>query len=117
MTKREFLNAVINGTINNETAEFAAKELAQMEATLEKRKNTLTPKQEANLALCDVVYEKLNAETPTTATMLYEMGIEGITSIPKASSILRMLVKANRAVAEDVVVKGKSTIQKGYKRI
>ena len=49
MTKREFLNSIINGTLNDETAEFAAKELAQMDAGLEKRRNTLSPKQEENL--------------------------------------------------------------------
>ena len=117
MTKREFLDSIINKNMTDETVAFAEKELAQIDAGLEKRRNTLTPKQEANLALCDVVYEKLNTETPTTATMLYEMGIEGITSIPKASSILRMLLKMERVSVEDVVVTGKGRVQKGYKRI
>ena len=117
MTHREFLNTIISGTINDEIIAQATKELAQLDAGLEKKRNTLTPKQEANLALCDVVYEKLNTETPTTATMLYEMGIEGITSIPKASSILRMLLKMERVSVEDVVVTGKGRVQKGYKRV
>lgn len=112
MTKREFLNAVINGTINDETAEFATKELAQMDASLEKRKNTLTPKQEENLKLAEIVFEQLD-ETPKTASAVYELGIEGITSPNKASALLRMLVKAGRANETEVLVKGKGK-QKGY---
>lgn len=112
MTKREFLNAVINGTINDKTAEFATKELAQMDAQLEKRKNTLTPKQEANLELAEIVFEQLNDE-PKTASMVYELGIEGVTSANKASALLRMLVKTGRANVTDVDVKGKGK-QKGY---
>ena len=113
MTKREFLNAVINGTINDETAEFATKELAQMDATLEKRKNTLTPKQEENLRLAEIVVEYLGDENKT-ANDIYALGIEGVTSVNKASSLLRLLVKMGRATVEDVQVKGKG-VQKGYK--
>ena len=100
MTKREFLNSIINGTLNDETAEFAAKELAQMDAGLEKRRNTLSPKQEENLKLVETVVAQLGAE-PLTATAIYELGVEGVTSVQKASSLLRMAVKG----------KGK---QKGY---
>ena len=114
MTKREFLNAVINGTINDETAEFATKELAQMDATLEKRKNTLTPKQEENLALAELVAAELNGAELKTASDIYALGIDGVTSVNKASSLLRLLVKMERATAEDVHVKGKG-VQKGYK--
>ena len=117
MTKREFLDSIINKNMTDETVAFAKKELAQLDENLERKRNTLSPKQKANLALCDVVYEQLNTETPTTATMLYEMGIEGITSIPKASSILRMLLKAERVTVKDVVVTGKGRVQKGYKRV
>ena len=63
MTKREFLNSVINGTINDEAIEVARKELAQMDAALEKRKNTLTPKQVANLELAEQIFEQLT-ESP-----------------------------------------------------
>lgn len=112
MTKREFLNSIINGTLNDETAEFAAKELAQMDAGLEKRRNTLSPKQEENLKLVETVVAQLGAE-PLTATAVYELGIEGVTSVQKASSLLRMAVKNGLAAETEVVVKGKGK-QKGY---
>ena len=123
MTKREMLESIVDGTILNENkreeaAAIAAKELAQMDAALAKRKDKLTPQQEENLVIANAVYEKLSTESCMTATMVYEIGIEGITSIPKASSILRLLVKTGRASVEDVVVKGKTTtIQKGYRKI
>ena len=117
MTKREFLNAVANGTINEETAEFAAKELAQMDANLAKRKEKLTPKQEENLELAQLVWENLSADTAKTANDVFELGLEGIGTVQKASSLLRMLVKTGRAAVEDVVIPGKHNVQKAYKKI
>jgi len=113
MTKREFLNAVINGTMNDETKEFATKELAQIDAQLEKKRTTLTPKQEANLELAEQVFAHLS-DKAITANDVYALGIDGITSIPKASSLLRMLVANGRAVSADVKVGNK--LQKGYTR-
>jgi len=117
MTKREFLNNIINDTsMSAEMIEFASKELAQIDATLEKRKNTLTPKQEANLELAQLIAENLNDYEPKTADEIYALGIDGVTSVNKASSLLRMLVVNGRAEAQDVHVKGKG-VRKGYKLV
>ena len=116
MTKREFLNNIINSnSMTAEMVKFATKELAQIDATLEKRKNTLTPKQEENLQLAEIVVEQLGNENKT-ANDIYALGIEGVTSVNKASSLLRLLVKMGRATVEDIVVKGKG-VQKGYKLV
>ncbi len=112
MTKREFLNGVINGTMNDEMVEFATKELAQIDAGLEKRRNTLSPTQEANLKLVELVVEALTEE-PMTATQVYELGIEGVTSVQKASSLLRMAAKSDLVTVSEVAVKGKGK-QKAY---
>ena len=112
MTHREFLNSVISGTISDEAVEFATKALAQMDAGLEKRRNTMTPKQEANIELMNVVAAALGTE-PLTATQVYELGIEGVTSIQKASSLLRAAVKNELANVTEVLVKGKGK-QKAY---
>ena len=115
MTKREFLNNIINSnSMNSEMVEFATKELAQIDATLEKRKNTMTPKQIDNLALAENVAAALTSTEAKTATEIYALGIDGVTSIPKASALLRLLVKMDRATVEDVAVKGRG-VQKGYK--
>ena len=111
MTKREFLNSIINGTINDEAIEIARKELAQMDATLEKRKNTLTPKQEANLELAELVYAQLN-ETPKTASEVYALGIDGVTSANKVSALCKLL--GDRIKVTDVRVG--SRIVKGYSK-
>jgi len=112
MTKREFLDSIINKNMTDETVAFAEKELAQMDAALEKRRITLSPKQEENLKLVETVVANLGAE-PMTATAIYELGIEGVTSTQKASSLLRMAVKNGLAGEVEVAVKGKGK-QKGY---
>lgn len=115
MTKREFLNNIINSnSMNSEMVEFATKELAQIDATLEKRKNTMTPKQIENLALAENVAAVLTSTEAKTATEVYALGIDGVTSIPKASALLRLLVKMGRATVENITVKGRG-VQKGYK--
>lgn len=112
MTKREFLDAVINKNLSDETTAFATKELAQIDAGLEKRRNTLTPKQEENLKIVEVMVEQLGDE-PMTATMVYNLGIDGVTSIQKANSLLGMAAREGLANVVEVAVKGKGK-QKGY---
>ena len=112
MTHREFLNSVISGTINDEIIAHATEELTKMDVELEKRRNTVTPKQEANLGLMQTVAAALGTE-PLTATQVYELGIEGVTSIQKASSLLRAAVKNELATVTEVPVKGKGK-QKAY---
>ena len=110
MTKREFLNSVINGTINDEAIELARKELAQMDAALEKRKNTLTPKQVANLELAEKIFEQLT-ESPKTASEVYALGIEGVTSANKVSSLCKLLgdrIKVTEVRVGSRIVKGYS---------
>lgn len=110
MTKREFLNSVINGTINDEAIEVARKELAQMDAALEKRKNTLTPKQVANLELAEQIFEQLT-ESPKTASEVYALGIEGVTSANKVSSLCKLLgdrIKVTEMRVGSRIVKGYS---------
>ena len=112
MTKREFLDAIINKNLSDETTAFATKALAQIDAGLEKRRNTLSPKQEENLKTVEALVEQLSDE-PLTATMAYNLGIEGVTSVQKASSLMRMAVKNGLANEVEVAVKGKGK-QKGY---
>ena len=122
MTKREMLESIVDGTILDETkredaAAIAAKELAQIDANLAKRKDKLTPKQEENLELAQLVWENLSAETAKTANDVFELGLEGVATVQKASSLLRALVKTGRATVEDVLIPGKRSVQKAYKKI
>ena len=109
MTYREMLNAVVNGTINDEVIAKAQERIDALDAANEKRKNRPSKKALENAPIMDAIVEKLTAE-PQTAT---EIGKAIEISTQKASALLRKLVEEGKAVKEDVKVKGKGT-QKGY---
>lgn len=109
MTYREMLNAIVNGTINEEVMAKAQERIDRLDAENEKRKNRVSKKALENAPIMDAIAEKLT-DTPQTATEIAAV-IE--ISVQKASALLRKLVADGRAVKEDVKVKGKGT-QKGY---
>ena len=111
MTKREFLTNVANGTMTDELKAFAAEEIEKMDAALEKRKTAITPKKVANLELADILYEAMPNET-LTASAVYALGVEGITSVPKATAVLKVLAADGRVTVGETKVK--NTIQKTY---
>ncbi len=95
MTKREFLNSVINGTLNDETAAFAAHELEVMANAQAKRKDKPTKAQLENAELANALYEAMGAQT-YTATEIVGLGVEGIGSTPKATAVLKVLAADGR---------------------
>ena len=110
MTNREFLNAVINANIDDETTDYAKSALAKLDATNEKRRNTPSKTQEANAPLMDqIVTSILTAEPKTASDVAGELGV----SDQKASALLRAIVANGKAVAQDVKVAKKGT-QKAY---
>lgn len=111
MTKREFLTNVANGTMTDELKAFAAEEIVKMDAALEKRKTAISPKRAANMELADILYEALPNEA-LTASAVYALGIEGITSVSKATAVLKVLAADGRVTVGEVKVK--NTLQKAY---
>ena len=111
MTKREFLTAVANGTMTDELKAFAAEEIVKMDAALEKRKTAISPKKAANLELADVLYEAM-PEGALTASAVYALGLEGITSVPKATAVLKVLAADGRVTVGETKIK--NTLQKTY---
>ena len=95
MTKREFLNSIINGTLNDETAAFAAHELEVMANAQAKRKDKPTKAQLENAELANALFETMDART-YTATEIVGLGVEGIGSTPKATAVLKVLVADGR---------------------
>ena len=94
MTKRDFLTAIANGTINAEITEYASAELVKMDEANEKRKNKPSKKAEENAPILASILEALT-ETPTiTADIATAVGV----STPKASALLRQLVAEGKAV-------------------
>ena len=109
MTKREFYVAIANGEMNDEVKATAAEYIAKMDEANEKRKSTLSKKQEENEAIKAEILEHLDTEAKTATTVGELMGI----STQKASALLRQLVNDGKATATEVKIPKKGT-QKGY---
>lgn len=109
MTNREFFEAIVNGTINDEIQAHAAEAIAKLDKTLEARRNKVSKKAMENQPLVDALVAALTAE-PQTASDLKDV-IEA--SVQKTSALLRAAVAQGKAVARDIPVKGRG-IQKGY---
>lgn len=109
MMKREFYVAIANGEMNDEVKATAAEYIAKMDEANEKRKNTLSKKQEENEAIKTEILGHLDTEAKTATTIGELMGI----STQKASALLRQLVNDGKATATEVKIPKKGT-QKAY---
>lgn len=110
MTKRDFMTMVMNGEMTDEMKDFARMEIEKLDATLEKRKNTISKKALENIPLMDRIYDEILGEEAKTATDVAEvMEI----SVQKASSLLRKMVEDGRATKTEVKIPKKG-VQKGY---
>lgn len=108
-TKREMLNVIVNGEMNEEVMAWAAAEIEKLDHANELRRNRKSKKAEENEAVKEAIAQVLGEE-PQTATVIGEaVGI----STQKASALLRQMVEAGHAHKVDVKIKGKGT-QKGY---
>lgn len=109
-TKRDFLNAVINGNVTEKEVDYAKAAIAKLEAVNEKRRNTPTKAQKANAELIPALIAVLGAEPKTAPAIAAEVG--NMTH-NKVTAVMKDAVKAGIVRVEDVKVKGKGT-QKGY---
>lgn len=110
MTKREFLNAIATGTVNEEVIAKANELIAQMDAENAKRRERPSKKAVENAPLIERIVNEILGEEVMTATMVGEaLGV----STQKASALCRAAVKEGKAAQVDVKVKGKG-VQKGY---
>lgn len=112
MTKREVLNAIVNGTINEEVVAWAGAQIEKMDAQNEKRRNSVSKKAKENAPLVEKIVNELLSDEPLTAT---DIGAALEVSVQKASALARRAVAEGGAVAHDIKVKGKGTM-KGYTR-
>ena len=112
MTKREVLNAIVNGEINEEVKAWAGAQIEKMDAANEKRRNSVSKKTQENAPLVKRIVEELLGEEPLTAT---DIAAALEVSPQKASALAGRAVAEGDAVAHDIKVKGKGT-RKGYTR-
>lgn len=112
MTNRDFLkNISANETLPADVREHADKMLAQMDATLEKRKAAPSKKAIANAPLKAAILEWLMEQTePVTASIVAEAHK---ISVQKASPQLRALRDEGKVVQSEVKVPKKG-VQKAY---
>ena len=110
MTKREFLTKVSTGEMNDEVMEFAAAEIAKMDAANDKRKEKTSKKAEENQPLVDRIVNEILGDEPVTAT-----DVAGIleVSVQKASQLCRAAVAQGMASSQDVKIPKKGNM-KGY---
>ncbi len=111
MTKREFLNAVIETVDNVELKDFAKAEIEKMDARNAKRAGTPSKKALENEPIKEKIIGFLyGKDTPQIAKdIAQELGF----TTPKISALCGQLVKDGRVVADDVKIKGKGKV-KGY---
>lgn len=107
MTNREFLTAVINGTVSADEIAFATAEIAKLDARNDKRRNTLSKEQKANEEVKAAILETIDIGAMTAA----EIGKALDISTQKASALCGLLVKDGKLAANDLKVKGKGTVK------
>ena len=109
MTNREFFEAIVNGTINDEIKTHAEEAIAKMDARNAKRAGRPSKTAIANLPLIEEIKEVLTAEPQTARTVADKIDI----SVQKASALLRQIVTNGDAQVTEVKIPKKGK-QKGY---
>ena len=106
MNEREFLTAVINGTITADVIAHATEGIAKLDARNEKRKATQTKAQKENEPIAQAIIEAL-----ANGGML---GVDLATAIgqttQKTNGVAGNLVKEGKVVKTKVKVKGKGEL-------
>lgn len=108
MTNREFYTAITNGAINEEVIAFAKSEIDKLDARNEKRRNTPTKAQEANVEVKEAIKGYLATVQSAVAS---EIATACSVSTQKVSALCKQLVDNGEVKVADVKVKGKGTLK------
>lgn len=109
MTNVEFLQAVVDGNVNDEVVAYAAAQIEKVHKANEKRRNTPSKTAIANAPIIEALTDALTAEAQTAADLAAKVSI----STQKASALLRQMVANGVAHSDSVKVPGKGE-QKVY---
>lgn len=109
MTNREFFEAIVNGTINDEIKTHAQEAIEKLDARNAKRANTPSKTAIANAPIIEEI-KGILTDTPQTAS---EIAAKIDISVQKASALCRQIVTNGDALVTDVKVPKKGK-QKGY---
>lgn len=110
MTKREFMNMIINGEINEEVKAFAENEIQKLDAANARKSARKTQTQIENEPIKNAICELLaDGEKRVASAIAKEMNL----SVQKVSALCRRLVDEGRLQCEEVKVPKKG-MQKAY---
>lgn len=112
MTKREFFETIVESAMADEVKDFARAEIQKMDEQLEKRRVKAAEKKAEYAPILDKIYTDILGDEPVTASIVAER-LE--MSTQKASAMLRKLVEAGKATAQEVKVDKRKA--KGYTRV
>ena len=108
MTNREFYTAIINNTITAEVIDFATAEIGKLDARNEKRRNTPTKAQEANVGIKEAIKGYLaSVKSAVASEIATAVGV----STQKVSALCKQLVDNGEIKVADVKVRGKGTLK------
>lgn len=109
MTNREFFEAIVNGTINDDIMNHAREAIEKMDARNAKRAGKPSKTALANAPLIEEIKGLLTAEPQTASVLAEKVDI----SVQKASALCRQIVANGDALVKDVKIPKKGK-QKGY---
>lgn len=109
MTYRDFYNAVLTSTDNDELKTFATEAIAKLDARNAKRASKPSAKQKENAPIKDSIAEFLADGSHLASEIAKGLGL----SVSKVSALCRQMVGDGVLTVVDVKVKGKGT-QKSY---
>lgn len=109
MTNREFFEAIISGTINDDIIAHAHDAIAKMDARNARRANTPSKTAVANAPIIEAI-KAILTDTPQTAGNIAE---KVDITVQKASALCRQIVANGDAQVTEVKVPKKGK-QKGY---
>ena len=106
MTNREFLTAVINGTITADVTAHATAEIAKLDARNAKRKTAEGAIKEANKPIADAITTALANGTMTSPDLATAIGA----TVQKTNGVAGEMVKLGMLTKSKVKVKGKGEL-------
>jgi len=106
MTRRERLEAVINGNITEELVEECKVELQKMDASNAKRASKQTEHQKVNAEIATTILGFLSSDNEMMVDEIVA-NLGGDYTRQRVTGIMTNLVKSGSVVANDVKVKGK----------
>lgn len=106
MTNREFLTAVINGTITADVIAHATAEIAKLDARNAKRKTAEGAIKEENKPIADAITTALANGTMTSPDLATAIGA----TVQKTNGVAGEMVKLGMLTKSKVKVKGKGEL-------